>query len=237
MKTLILLLTLTALCLAQETCDMRFFKNQINNDDYIYLENDNVAPFTGWAWVDPLTQTEKEERTYSSLRAVQGGFCESCTLTIFSKKSFSGKSELYSFRDNYEFTFPFCAKSFILDCPIEFPEEEEEEEVTEEEEEEEEESLIEFEELDPSEANTPEINNIRNTGINESVTRLINNNKIPEGNYAITSINYSAIATNFDNVYKFDVNVSDGSHNYRIVVIMVYTPGFFDLIENHYYPI
>lgn len=237
MKTLIVILALTTLCLAQETCDMRFFKNGINNNDYIYLENDNVAPFTGWAWVDPHTQTDKEERTYSSLRAVQGGFCESCTLTIYSKATFSGLSEYYSFRDDFQFEFPFCAKSFILDCPIEFPEEEEEEEVTEEEEEEQEESLIEFEELTPAEANTPEINNIRTTGINESVRRLINNNKIPEGNYVITAINYSGIATNFDNVYKFNVNVSNGSDNYNIVILMVYTPGFFDLIENHYYPI
>lgn len=48
-------------------------------------------------------------------------------MAVFSSQTFTGQVALYDFNENFEFTFPFCAKSFDLDCPHQEEEEEEEE--------------------------------------------------------------------------------------------------------------
>ncbi len=172
-STLIFLLGLSLFALipttfSQETCQIRFFPGGINNNQYLYLDDDNVAPFTGWAWKDFYQQTDKVQRTYSSLRAVQANFCETCTLTVFSTTSFGGNSEVYSFRDGFEFNFPFCAKSFTLNCePVE-----EEEEMQFPEEEEEEAGQIMFRPLTPIEASSPEVVSLINKGLADAINVL-----------------------------------------------------------------
>lgn len=131
-KTALFLLGLSLFCFiqgtTQQTCQLKFFYTSIAANDYIFIDENNAgAPFTGWFWTDD-TQTEQETRTYSSLRAVQGEFCEDCTLAVFSSSTFKGQVALYDFNEGSEFTFPFCAKSYDLDCPNQEEEEEEEEE-------------------------------------------------------------------------------------------------------------
>ncbi len=110
----------------QARCQIRLFPSSgISNLGYIFDDgNDNVAPFYGWSWLDVFTgnwpniQTEGERvyKSYSSLRAVQVGFCAECTLTVYSRTDFSGNSETFDFDQGSEYEFPFCAKSFTLDC-------------------------------------------------------------------------------------------------------------------------
>jgi len=226
-STTMFLLGLSFFCLislikSQETCEIRFFQNGINNKDYIYFDDNNVAPFTGKAWVDPENQGELEQRAYSSLRAVQAGFCEICTLTIFSTTTFSGKSVEYNFRDGFEFTFPFCAKSFTLNCDSvgpEYPEEEEEMQVPEEEEQEA--GEIQFAPLDPSEANSPEIIKLMNEGLAEAIDLCKQGGILPEGDYELVKKNALEKATNIDDVYQFNVRVSDGQGNEFDVVYLI----------------
>ncbi len=193
-----------------ETCEIRFFPGEINNNQYIYYDGDDVAPFTGWAWKDFHQQTDKIQRTYPSLRAVQAGWCEHCSLTVYSTENYGGRTAEYSFRDGFEFEFDFCVKSFDLSCEQVGGGEEEQEEVQ-----------ILFEFLDENQINTPEVMEIVNTGFTEAVGYMKGDGTLPAGQYQIVNINSVERSTNFDDTYRLTLDISDGQGNDFVAIIMV----------------
>jgi len=134
--TSLLLLGLAVLSSAQPgPCQLNFWKT--GSTGHIYYDGTNdVAPFTGWDTLDP-NEPGAQQYTFSSLNGVVAIYCDTCILTIYSTDSFGGLSETYSYMETpNQIPFPFCAKSFVLDCDNEpeTPEEEEEEEEEEEQE-------------------------------------------------------------------------------------------------------
>ena len=140
-----LLLATTAFGSYVEYCHLKFFKDYSDLNTFFYE--------TTWStekepvfWTVPNLPNDGSKVPFSSIRAVSSEeqpFCsENCKLTIFSRPSYAGRSEVY-YPGTVDVTlFPFCAKSYILDCPYipneeEAEEDEEEEEETEEEEQEE----------------------------------------------------------------------------------------------------
>ncbi len=119
MKTFItlLLLGLAVLSSAQPPCQIRLYKSG-SNDAVLYDGTNNVAPFTG-SGLNPQDPSEPANpvNTISSANLAEALFCDSCVLTVYSTNSFSGNSQVYNNMETpYQLYFPFCVKSFTLDC-------------------------------------------------------------------------------------------------------------------------
>ena len=85
------------------------------------------------------------------------------------------------------------------------------------EEEEEESRQIKFGQIDL----TSEIIELRDLGLTEAITQLINDDEIPEGEYRLVNSNNIEKSMNGDSFYQFDVVVSDEEGNEFAIVYMV----------------
>ena len=170
----------------------------------MYDGTNNIAPFTG-AGLNPVDPNEPgaQQNTISSATFAEALFCDACTLTVYSKNSFGGRSEVYDHMESpYQLFFPFCIKSFILDCETGGNSGGGEEE------EEEEEQAIEFELTDF----TPELIELRDYGAAEVISLLINDNSIPNSQYEIVEghiYNTVEVSTNTENIYQYNIIVKD----------------------------
>jgi len=194
-KAIFFLLGLAALCYAQQhTCEIRIFKDQ-GSVSILYDGTNNVAPFTGWSELDP-NEPGAQQYTLSSSTVIQATFCDACTLTVYSTNSFGGRSEVYDDMESpYQIFFPFCIKSFILDCQ---PEEE-----------------IYFEPW----TFTPEVIELRDYGLAESLSRLIAEGRFLENQYELvdTPDNTVEKSVNVNDVYQFYLTVKDLQNKQYIV--------------------
>lgn len=110
----------------------------------------------------------------------------------------------------YGIGFPFCIKSFILDCEtVGNPGGEEVEEEPEEE-------GFEFEVTEWA----PELIELRDYGVPNVVSRLIFDNVIPNNQYEIVEghmYNTVEVSTNFGNTWQFNIVVKDQQGNEWII--------------------
>jgi len=219
----ILFLGLAFCCFLQSTtaqnpqCELRFYNGPVNGVDYIRLGGSHQAPFEGWRWLD-AAETIQEDHVFTGLKGLEAYSCDYCFLTIYSTTHFSGRSQVLELYDATQYTFPFCVKSYNLECFG--PEEEEPEE---------EEEVGSYFEMTPEQANTPEVRQIRTIATNEAITRDIAKGLVSQGQYQITEVRSSQYA-DVAGYYSFDVMVSnDLGENYNILSVIYYTPQAWDL--------
>jgi len=198
-----------------EVCEFRFFRHGPQGD-YMYYTGDNVAPFDGYSLGGPF-QSDRIDVTYPSVGSVQGGFCELCTMTVYSTSTFSGRSAFYDFKEGFEFIFPFCVKSFDLDCRDPPQEEEEEEQV----------DNIEYISLSPSYEITSYLEKLKRRGVDIATQLAGEQGTIPFGFYEVTVTRDVEQAVNIEGWYRFDVDVTDNQGtDLRVVFAIWDNPSF-----------
>ena len=194
-KIIIFLFGFIALSYAQQhTCQIRLFKTGTPGSVY-YDGTNNVAPFTGWSELDP-NEPGAQQYTLSSATVAEATFCDACTLTVYSTSSFGGRSEVYDDMESpYQIFFPFCIKSFILDCQPEVE--------------------VIFEPW----TFTPEVIELRDYGLAESLSRLIAEGRFIENEYGLvdTPDNTVEKSVNVPNIYQFYLTVKDPQNKEFIV--------------------
>ncbi len=86
--------------------------------EYIYYDGtNNVAPFSGWDSIIPAAPGA-EHYTFSSIQLIDyRDQCDGCELSLYSTRSFGGRSISLTLQSSDRFRLDFCAKSFTLNCP------------------------------------------------------------------------------------------------------------------------
>jgi len=112
----------------------------------------------------------------------------------------------------------------VLHCEELPPEEEEEEE---EEEGNEVPGTIDYVLLDPSEANTPYLNDLKTTGVSLATQFAAIDGTLPDAAWTVTATNSVEQATNVNGWYRFDVDVTDGQGSNAHLVFEIWdNPNF-----------
>jgi len=127
---ILLLLGVTAFGSNAKSCHLKFFKHPADHDIYFHDGTSNIDDaLHAWSSIDP--PLPGQQYIFSSFRAVEVQSCaDTCELTIYSTATFGGKTQTYVPQNMNEIVFPWCIKSYTIDCGAYEEEEEEEGEYT-----------------------------------------------------------------------------------------------------------
>lgn len=116
----LLLLGVTAFGSNVKSCHLYFWKD--SRDIYFHDGTSNIDDaLHAWSSIDPALPGQ--QYTFSSFRNVEVQYCaDTCELTIYSTATFGGKSKTYVPENLGEITFPWCVKSYTIDCGTYVPE-------------------------------------------------------------------------------------------------------------------
>ena len=214
----------------EDACQLRLMFGPAlpDYDVHVWGEGSFTSPFAGWSL--GLNGTFNYSTTLTNLGVVEkaSSYCDYCVMTVFKGNNFNGTSQVVDFRtrvgDNSQITLSFFSLSYTLECfppEEEYPEEEypeeESEELPEEEEEEEEEfgeydNAI-FQQMNEGDGETlpHELVELRHQTVQMAIDRLVSKGVLPQGKYSTDKVYSTEFATNYEDIYRFNVQIRDES--------------------------